>query len=311
MYCKKTTQVPAYLVFITSLIFIACQHQAASTKLQQDSTAPSKLFQVGTPVANINLSALDEASGLVNSRSNPNYLWAHNDSGGEPVLFLIDHKGDEKGRFRLKDAENIDWEDMAIGLGPNNDQHYLYAADIGDNQARRSSLSIYRVPEPDLSAIDQGLEQEDLMSVDKIDFVYEDGPRDAEVLLADPLTRNLYIVTKREEHVRLYRLAYPQETTRMDTAVWVSDLPFTYITAGDISLDGEEVLIKNYLNIYYWKKATNESLEDLLKKQPKKLAYQPEPQGEAIAWKTDGTGFYTLSEKADSEYTILFEYRRN
>ena len=312
--CFVVRQVLTQSATVILLFFLfACQEQRASTKLQQDRTVPSDLFSIGDTLAILKVPSLDEASGLAASRSNPDHLWAHNDSGGEPALFLSDQKGMEKGRYVLKQSKNIDWEDLAIGPGPVNEQQYLYVGDIGDNQAIRSSLSIYRVPEPsatDLNGIDAPVKV-DLDQVERIDFVYEDGARDAEVLMIDPSTKHLYLVTKREENVRLYRLDYPQKTTSMDTAIWVSDLPFTYMTAGDISADGTEVLIKNYLNVYYWKKAEQESMEELLKRPGQRLPYQPEPQGEAIAWTSDASGYFTLSEKADAQQTILYKFSKS
>ena len=49
--------------------------------------------------------------------------------------------------------------------------------------------------------------------VDRLRFVYPDTIRDAEAMMLDLLTKDYYIITKREDSVRLYRAAYPQRRT--------------------------------------------------------------------------------------------------
>ena len=70
------------------------------------------------------------------------------------MMFLLDINGADSGRYNLGGITNIDWEDLALGVGPNDDINYLYVGDIGDNRAVRSSYSIHRFPEPDLTLRD-------------------------------------------------------------------------------------------------------------------------------------------------------------
>jgi hypothetical protein len=74
--------------------------------------------------------------------------------------------------------------------------------------------------------------------------------------------------------------------------------PFRWITAGDISKDGEQVLIKSYINVYYWKRRRNTPVWTTLQKKPQLLPYKQEKQGEAIGFTPDGKGYYTTSEGA-------------
>jgi hypothetical protein len=80
--------------------------------------------------------------------------------------------------------------------------------------------------------------------------------------------------------------------------------------AGDISIN-DEILLKTYDNIYYWKRQQGESIYQTLAKQPKILPYKPEPQGESITWKTDGNGYFTLSERNGAIIPDLLFYKRN
>jgi len=60
---------------------------------------------------------LEEASGLTASVSNPGMLWAINDSGNPPEVFLIDQHAKTRMVFTLLHAHNRDWEDIPIGTG--------------------------------------------------------------------------------------------------------------------------------------------------------------------------------------------------
>jgi hypothetical protein len=81
---------------------------------------------------------LQEASGLVASRTHPGVLWSHNDSGDGPRLFALTTSVGDLGVFTLDGAEARDWEDLAIGLGPEPGLDYLYAGNIGDNESQRA-----------------------------------------------------------------------------------------------------------------------------------------------------------------------------
>ncbi len=96
---------------------------------------------------------------------------------------------------------------------------------------------------------------------------------DAECLLIDHQTKDLYVVTKRDTKSRLYRLPYPQSVTALNTAQFVMELPFNYCTAGDISADNQEILLKNYQQVFYWKRRSDEALTDALKREPTLLTY--------------------------------------
>src|SRR5215207_364043 len=88
---------------------------------------------------------LPEGSGLAASRRTPGRFWSHNDSG-DAVLFALDGTGHVNGRVSLAGANVEDWEAIAIGPCPSGS--CIYLADIGDNDARRKRITIYRVAEP-------------------------------------------------------------------------------------------------------------------------------------------------------------------
>src|SRR5690606_11546671 len=108
--------------------------------------------KTGERVRTIASEELTEASGLVASRAHPGVLWLHNDSGDGPRLFALTEQGALLGEVTIEGAQAHDWEDIALGSGPEAGKSYLYIADTGDNGASRDDVQIYRVEEPALDA---------------------------------------------------------------------------------------------------------------------------------------------------------------
>ena len=116
------------------------------------------------------LAGLPEASGLTVSRATPGRLWSHNDSG-RPVIFAIEPSGRVAGQVAITGVRVDDWE--AMSSAPCGGGWCLYIADIGDNNAKRKQVTVYRVPEP---AQPSGSATADAV----IQLSYPDGAHDAE-----------------------------------------------------------------------------------------------------------------------------------
>lgn len=263
---------------------------------------------------------ISEASGLAVSSANWGFLWTHNDSGDGPYIYLIGKNAEYACRVRLTDAENVDWEDIQIGPGPVDSIKYLYIADIGDNDGVRTEKVIYRLPEPAVYGMKSDTSTG---NVEKITFVYPDGKHNAEILLLDPLTKDLFIITKNTSPARLYKLPYPQSTNELLTATFSRELPFGYDgstvftqpVGGCISHDGSEILVKNYYQVFYYQRKPGESIEAVLSGKADTLGVYNwdlflDPQCEAICWDTDGTGFFTISESVNGSPVHLFYYKK-
>jgi len=95
-------------------------------------------------VGQVDNGKLREASGLAKSSLYPAILWSHNDSENPPQIFALDTAGRVLRVFEVQGAENVDWEDIATDPEGN-----LYIADTGDNSRERSSVTVYRIHEPD------------------------------------------------------------------------------------------------------------------------------------------------------------------
>ncbi|NVJ85795.1 MAG: hypothetical protein HWE15_05785 [Algoriphagus sp.] len=276
----------------------------ATAVFAQEGESSKVPFRAACPVATISNPLLEEVSGLAFSRIHPNLIYMHTDSGGEAAVYLLDSLGNELGKLELEGVENRDWEDIAVGPGPDG-KSYVYVGEIGDNAAVHREIGVYRFPEPEKI-------QSASISVELARLEYPKGARDAETLMVDPWDGTLYILSKRDSKNSLYSFkasAFDSpDVTELDSHF---NLPFTMSTAGDISADGTQILIKNYESIFYWDRKAGESLLDALQKDPIELPYTPEPQGEAIGFSPRGNSFYTISEKRFSITPVLYTYPAN
>ena len=259
------------------------------------SRAAAPSFEDGEQVGTVQAAALNEASGLAASRRNPGVLWAHNDSGDSARVFALSTQGTHLGAYTLTGAGATDWEDVALGPGPQPGVDYLYLGDIGDNSGVRGSIVVYRVPEP---AVDAGQSPVTigLAGVESITLQYPDGARDAEVLLVDPLNGDLYVISKRETPSKVYRAAFPQSTSETVTMELKGTLTWGWAVGGDVSPSGYEVLVKGYASARLYPRPFGMTLWDALAGDGHAVPYTVEPQGEAIAFDGEGRGYFTLSE---------------
>ncbi len=247
---------------------------------------------------------LMEASGLAASQKTPGILYTHNDSGGMATVYVINSKAMLAARINLEGAKNHDWEDIAVAPHGREKTSCIFVADIGDNSAKRSFVTVYRFEEPAL--LDTLIQ---VTKYEQIKIEYEDGARDAEAMFVDPLNGDIYIVSKREENVGVYRVAYPYSLQDTNIATKEMTLPLSYVTAADISPDGRKILIKTYTSIYQYKRKKSQSVVKALSGKPKQLPYYLEPQGEAVAWDAKGKSYFTISESVNDQPPILYHYR--
>ncbi|HWK07543.1 MAG TPA: hypothetical protein VNS58_28120 [Puia sp.] len=253
--------------------------------------------------------SIREASGIADSKANPGYLWVEEDSGNPSQLYLLGHDGKIAGKIRIVGGINRDWEDIVLGAGPVKGTKYLYVGDIGDNNAVYPSYTLYRFIEPKINIAD--ITSSSITTFTKLTFKYPDGSHDAEAFLVDSNTRDIYVITKREDSSRLYKLPFPQDTTKMMTAIYISRLPYNYVTSATLSPDSKELIVKTYTNLYFYTRSPSESIATTLSRTPSILHYQIEQQGEAVCFALDYSGFYTLSETRETTPAPLYFYKRN
>jgi len=237
---------------------------------------------------------LAEASGLAASRRHPGVLWLHNDSGGEPEVFAVDSTGAVLGRVRVTGAENVDWEDIALGPCPAGE--CLYIADTGDNNERREAVTVYRVPEPDPS-------DTTTQPAERFRLRFPEGPRDAEALFVTPDTPDarVYLVSKgRTSPVTVYRAPtpLPADTVALlePVARLTDEAPFglLHVTGAGATPDGRHVVIRTYVNLRLYR-LDDGRLTPI--GEPVDLHMLAEPQGEGVDIRADGTVLLSSEER--------------
>lgn len=267
------------------------------------------VFQVyGTPtkIADLKNASVNESSGLAASRSNPGIYWTHNDSGDGPLVYAFDATGESRGVFRVAGAQARDWEDMALGPGPQAGQSYLYLGDIGDNEKSRVEIVVYRVAEPKLAATDKTSSKTNPRTTARADAIrlrYPDGKFDAETLLVHPTTGNLYIITKvMLKNATVYEAAAPFVAGKVISMkrigeIKVPSLMGGVLTGGSISPDGRRIALCDYLQGYEAVlPPSSRNFNDIWKQTVTGFSLGQREQGEAITYRADGKALLATSE---------------
>lgn len=268
------------------------------------------------PVAAVQLAEPQnqETSGIASSHRTPGMIWTHNDSGGEPVLFALNADGSLRGTVRVEGVKNYDWEEVtSFEL---DGKAWLIAADIGDNFATRPGCVLHLIAEPDAAALSPGQELV-LRPEYSINFIYEDGARDAESLAVDVQERMIYVLSKREDTPRLYRLPLaPAPASQPAAARFLTLVPHLpqptalqrnvrtptqgflgWPTAMDFSHDGTLALVLVYEQPLLFPRAAGETWAEALAREPVKLAPHQFPQAEAACFTADDRAILVASEK--------------
>ena len=187
----------------------------------------------------------------------------------------------------------IDAEDIAIGPGPGG-APFIYLGDTGNNFASfgrgipRRKAVLYRIAEPDIPPAARHLK----LPIDEafpIVFTFPAGARDVEAFVIDPLSGDLFIITKQPDgHSQLLtasaallgsrrRAAHPARRA----ALGQPPLPgSTMPTAASISRDGSAILVRNYSSVFLFRRVAGESVGNALQRAPQSL---PSPEGNGRA----------------------------
>jgi len=252
--------------------------------------------------------ALPETSGLAVSRRDPARLWAINDGGNRPALHLLENDGRLVASYPVRDAENIDWEDLAAFSVDGTP--YLLVADFGDNYARRETRTLYLFEEPDHARTAT------VRPVATLDFAYPDGPRDAEGLAVDVAGGEILLLTKRESRPIFYRLPLRLDTPsgallaepsghfdNPEPRFGPPGSPVTRSlfgaspTAIDLDDAGRQLLLLTYTAVYRLVREKDESWSQALERPFERLADHPLPHAEALAVAPDGKRVWFTSER--------------
>lgn len=257
------------LRFQMAMAVVAIGGAVAVTQVHQAGRpAPERVFTFQDP-------SIDESSGLV---VDGDHVLTVNDSGAGPDVYVVDRSsGKTVGLTTYSDDAVVDVEAMAPGP-----HDTLWVGDIGDNPWSRSSVSVYAMPMPS--------EGDTFVNARRYDFVYTDGPRDAETLLVQPRTGRLYVVSKGVFGGKVYAAPRQLSTDHPNVLRPVADVG-GLITDGAFFPDGRSVALRSYgdltvLSAKGWQNVQGMRLPS--QKQGEGLAM--EPSGREVLLSSEGAG---------------------
>jgi hypothetical protein len=236
-------------------------------------------------------SRLDEVSGIAAGIASPGVVYVQNDGGDAARFFALDARtGMVRAVYTVPGARNVDWEDIAVAPDSRGTPS-VWLADIGDNDAERTQVELYRVDEPHVNMAGSGVATRSGRP-DVWRLTYPDGPHDAESLAVSP-GGVPYLVTKSlvgSSKVYAARPAPGRSVLRRVGAIRFHTTgtrgPFAPLgqllaTGADISRDGRLFVVRTYTDAYLWGMAGGD-LSSALQRPPVRLALPYQPQGEGI-----------------------------
>jgi hypothetical protein len=251
--------------------------------------AGHKLFQLTDP-------RLDEASGLAVGLASPSVLYAQNDSGDSARFFALDGAtGATVAVCDVPGAKNVDWEDLAVTRDAAGVPS-VWLADIGDNDAERAEIELYRVDEPELAASTRGATVA-TSPPDVWRLSYPDGAHDAESLVVNPASHRMFVLTKSVlGSSGLYEVPTNPSAARTQVLRKVGELQFDLTgtpggpnvigqltaTGAAMSTDGRVLAIRTYTDAYFFAVGAGD-VPQAIKAKPARVALPDQPQGEGIA----------------------------
>jgi hypothetical protein len=266
-------------------------------------------FELEKDQPRIQSDGITEASGMAASPRDGRFLWIINDSGAKPAIHLIQADGTDRGSIRLKDLKNKDWEDLdSFTL---NGKSYLLVSDTGDNDSKRDSVTLWILREPELPKEGVNLDAT-VIPGSKIQFKFEDGPRDCESVAVDEKAKKILLVSKRTKPPQVYQLplvldnkrgtllARKVGSTQVKCPV-VSLIPFRDQPTGlDISADGKLAAAVTYYGVFLFPKKEGEDWAEAFSRPPTALQPHHLTQAESVAISKDGKSIFVVSEGKNS-----------
>ncbi|MFC4945621.1 hypothetical protein [Pseudonocardia sp. GCM10023141] len=226
---------------------------------------------------------LEELSGLV---VDGDAIWAMADGGSRVTVYRLDVSGPECSIVQTRTAplDPYDPEDLAIGP-----DGALWVSDTGDNDRKRDTVAVVVMPATGAAQLHR--------------LSYPDGPHDAEALLVDRQGRPVVIVKDFGVSIGIYRTAAPPEGSGPTPLVRVGALapPSSQTVGGPVggfgsrlvtgaasTADGSVVAVRTYTDAWLFPAPDGDPVAALTG-EPVQVPLPDEPQGEAIAFTSDGT----------------------
>jgi hypothetical protein len=170
--------------------------------------------------------------------------------------------------------------------------------DIGDNEARRRNITVYRVPEPQAGATATP-------PAEAFSATYPEGPQDAEAMFVLP-DGGLYVVTKGETGpASLYRFPQPLRpgaTVTLEKVAGISAARLARperITGASASRDGRWIALRTLRSLSFYR-TDGGTVRTLAAPRVMDLTGMGEKQGEGVGF-GEGNAVFLTSEGGNSK----------
>jgi hypothetical protein len=241
---------------------------------------------------------LTEVSGIARGIRSPGVFYVQNDSGDSARFFAVDAQtGRVRAEYRVPGATNVDWEDIAVAPDAAGVPS-VWIGDIGDNNAQRTDVRVYRVDEPRvaMNGYDMHLQTK---RPDVWRLRYPNGPVNAESLAVDPAGRGFIFTKAGSGHSICYEVprrpdAAQTQTLRQVGAIQMHARPSLIVptdlqrmaTGAAISPDGTVLVVRTYTDAYLWH-VKHDDIARALRTEPRHLELPLQLQGEGIGFDRD------------------------
>lgn len=306
MSLKNITKIIRFVIFPLGICaaIAGCSHSSPQGRKGDPPSSMSDDFELPELAGKFASEDVKESSGVAVSQCNAGVLWTINDSGDNEMLYAFREGGKHLGTWSVTNAANKDWE----ALGYRKDENggcFIYIGEIGDNDLKRPEMAVYRVAEPVVSAEDARTTKaapNSTATAEKLAFTYPEERHNAEALLVEPKSGNIYIVTKTSAGPAVVFKLVPAFGGGPVTAVKVTEIslpaiPNGLVTGGEIAPDGKRVVLSDYFAGYELVlPADAKNFDEIWVQKPVALSIGERKIGEAIAYSVDGNTIYATSE---------------
>ena len=265
---------------------------------------------------------LREVSGIAASLLNEDLLWLVADAGNAAALYAV---SSTTGATRLQvnlPAQNIDFEDLALGPCPDLAQPCVFIADTGDNALARGTVFVYAFPEPQLAAdAEAGVATLETLWVMPLQFAGGEHV-DVEAIAVLPDASALILIEKTTAPVArvfAYRAPWSATLNGFDSPARELEQSGTVavpaegkkrerrITGASVHWSGTRMWLRYSGGLAEYAADDAVAFLDPSTLLPRQILPSPpsEEQGEALTYSADGLALFSIAEVPSGETPVL------
>ncbi|XP_048237479.1 uncharacterized protein LOC125372239 [Haliotis rufescens] len=244
---------------------------------------------------------ITKPSGMAFSNIHKDVMYVINDGSSEagPVILALNKTGELLNYFKLKGASNNDWAALQIApCSSTTSRSCIYIGDIDDPDGPKGTSNIiYICQEPEDLMGGHQLHIEDRIRIKNID-------ESSMVMIVSPRA-DIYLIPQRKHESTVYKIRKGKITA---VCQFKFESKWSGPVDGDISADGDMMLIKTYDFVYYFYIPERDYPEALCYHTTRaQLKYTWELYGEVVTFSPDAMSYYTCNQQL---YSPLWRYDR-